>query len=56
MRIKKQSSLLHLRRCAQINKFAFDFHFFLIVIMRFDLATLRQENQRSDRLREKNFR
>ena len=38
MRTKKQSSLFHLRRCTQIDKLDFNFHFYLIIVMRFDLA------------------
>ena len=41
MRTEKQSLLFHLRQCAQIDKFISDFRFFLTVIMRFNLATLR---------------
>ena len=55
MRIKKQLLLFYLRRRAQIDKFILKFWFFLIAIMCFDFATLRQKNQRSDRLREKSF-
>ena len=44
MRTEKQLLLFHLRRCAQIDKFTFNFRFFLIVVMRFDFATFRQES------------